>query len=222
MSDNSKLQALDRLADFLADDVVRTRGADLLAEVLEDHGSSGALAVTIDRMVDSALRSYQPPEADSRVTELKHYLMDVGATLTADLRRALLIDAGLRKKLHQLWAELAALGGGIALPTMAAASDGELSERRFEGGVVRLAESAKDARQVYVIIEFDRSWLQAWRPSFSPTVLLLCSPDGRVAKLELESFDHDGIVQDLLNTADQEKKQIVELLRDPLTVGRFS
>src|SRR5271168_2358105 len=105
MNDTSKLQALDRLADFLADDVVRTQGADLLTEVLEDHGSSGALAVTFDRVVDSALRSYQPSEVDGRVAELKRYLIDVGATLTADLRRALLVDAGLRTKLRHLWAE---------------------------------------------------------------------------------------------------------------------
>jgi hypothetical protein len=216
-----EIQAIDRLADFLADDVVRTQGADLLAEVLEDHRSSGALAVTFDRVMDSVLRSYQPPEVDGRVAELKRYLIDVGATLAADLRRALLVDAGLRRKLHQLWVELAEVREGMTLPTVAAASDGELSERRFEGGVVRLAKSAKDAREVYVIIEFDRSFLKARPHSFSPTVLLLCSPDGRVAKLALESSDQDGIVQDLLNTADEEKKQIVELLRDPLTIGRF-
>jgi len=221
MNDNSKRQALDRLADFLADDVIGTQGADLLAEALEDHGSSDALAATFDRVVDSVLRSYEPPETDGRVAELKRYLIDAGATLAADLRRALLVDAGLRKKLHQLWVELAELKEGMTLPTVAAASDGELSARRFEGGVVRLAKSAKDARQVYVIVEFDRSLLQARPHAFSPTVLLLCSPDGRVAKLDLESSDQDGIVQDLLNTADEEKKQIVELLHDPLTIGRF-
>ena len=39
------------------------------------------------------------------------------------------------------------------LPHAVAASDGNLHERRFEGGLLRLAESQKDRQQVYVIIE---------------------------------------------------------------------
>jgi tetratricopeptide (TPR) repeat protein len=55
MSRNLELDALQHLADALTEDIVNTPGGMLLAEVLEDFGSTHALADEFDKTFDHAL-----------------------------------------------------------------------------------------------------------------------------------------------------------------------
>ena len=187
----------DVVAAF-AEDVTRGSDAELLAEVAEDYGNPYALSEEFDKIVNSissaqernagAQTLLQFDEQEALLVGLKRYLTNVSATLGQDLRKLLLIDESFRTRLSLMLEEMSRQAGCYRLPHAVAASDGNLHERRFEGGLLRLAESQKDRQQVYVIIELDN-------PSAYPRALILSGPDGDVAKLLLEAPDDDGVVQ---------------------------
>src|SRR5262245_32787769 len=73
--------------------------------------------------------------------DLYAFLTNPTSELSIDHQRQLFSDPRLRADFQRLKQELIAVGGGIDLPRVAAASDGELSERPFPGGAVKIAAS---------------------------------------------------------------------------------
>jgi hypothetical protein len=147
--------------------------------------------------------------------ELYRYLTDPSTSLGMDQQRLLFSDPRLRLDFQQLKRDLSALPGFQEMPRAAAAADDyELNERRFEGGKVRIVISERDARQTYVIFEFDN-------PDRSLAALVLEAQNGELAKLRLGPLLEKGVVQVMLDTRREEHDRIVRLLRDPQTVGVF-
>jgi hypothetical protein len=66
MSTNLDLDALQHLADALTEDIVNTPGGMLLAEVLEDFGSTHALADEFDKTFDSAAQQTTKERLEAR------------------------------------------------------------------------------------------------------------------------------------------------------------
>lgn len=106
--------------------------------------------------------------------------------------------------------EFAELGRSVAtatIPELAAASDGVLTERDFQGGKLRIEQDA-DEGETYVIIE-----LEPPTPS-DPQVLLTLTPDISLERRELPPFDSTGRAMLILgdNASD---KAFLAGLQDP-------
>lgn len=100
------------------------------------------------------------------------------------------------------------------LPQAAAASHGDLEERAFPGGHLRIRPSSA-AGQVYLIFAMDPA-VQASR------FLLLEGADGSTARIELTEPDADGGVLVIQDTVGNQFDAIaIRLLRDPTTCGVF-
>ena len=151
--------------------------------------------------------------------EMYNFLTDPSVLLTQVQQRLLFTDARLRSDFRLLRHDLAQSASAnnaayLTMPRLAAAGDRSLDERRFPGGLAKIAPSEVDARQIYVVLELDD-------PSTAPRGLILQSPSGEVAKLRLEAPDDDGVIQMLLDTTQPENDLIVRLLRDPNSDGIF-
>lgn len=138
--------------------------------------------------------------------ELYAFLTDPSATLTHEQQRLLFANSRLRADFRQLKQSLATASGGYVLPTAAAASDGELAERQFAGGAIRIAISDGHPDQVHLVLELTNSKL---RPS-----RLIVECDGEVRKLQLDPPD-EGVVQMLLDISLEQPAAVVRLLRQP-------
>ena len=146
-------------------------------------------------------------DSDVRVGigELYAFLTDPGATLTHDQQGLLFADARLRSDFRRLKQSLVTASGGYVLPMAAAASGGELSERLFSGGAIRIAMSEGHPDQVFLVLELAQS---RSRPA-----CLVVECDGELRKLQLEPPDEEGIVQILLDISLEHPAALVRLLR---------
>lgn len=143
--------------------------------------------------------------------EIVTFLTDPTVQLTQEQTRLLFSDRDLASAFRQLKSRYAAL----ALPAMAAASDGDLTDRTFPGGRVRLRPS-KRSGQVYLIVDYGEQ-----PPDPSPAILLLEAPDGAVAKLALPGADDQGQLMIILDEACTAESEVVRLLKDPRASGVF-
>src|SRR2546421_7949895 len=100
--------------------------------------------------------------------DLVRYLSDMSASLTADQWRLCREDPRVRADYDALKRNLSV----AELPQAAAASQGDLEERTFPGGRLRIRPSAL-AGQVYLILTLDRV------PT-TPRILLVEGKDGEV------------------------------------------
>ena len=143
------------------------------------------------------------------VAEIVDFLSSPGAELTMAQSRRLFVDPKLRETYRLLKARLSAM----ALPAVAAASTvtGAVTERRFEGGTLRLSPS-RNGIHANLLIRFDR-------PTTRTLVLLLESPDQGLIKLLVQASDSAGETLVILDVA--RDAAVIAALRDPGTTGAF-
>ena len=139
------------------------------------------------------------------------FLSTPSIALPVGQQRALFADKRLREDFRQLKRVYSV----AALPALAAASDGDVVERSFEGGTVRI-HAARKPGQFYVRFSF------GIRDAY-PRVLVLELPDGTQVKRLLPAMEAGGdgemlIVGDMAAPADQTFRQ---LLADPASHGDF-
>jgi len=99
------------------------------------------------------------------------------------------------------------------LPALAAASDGALTTRRFEGGRVSIHPSRVPG-QTYVILRFGN-------PSGAPRMMLLESAAGEFVKRALPTVDQNGEATMVLNERSAADAGFLRLLADPTSTGTF-
>lgn len=109
------------------------------------------------------------------IHEILRFLSEPDYQLTPPQQAALFSRPALRATFQALKRRYALL----AMPTLAAASTGEVNERHFEGGWVRLTASLENTF-VYALITFEDD-----RAPQGPSILLLEASDGTMSKLLL-------------------------------------
>ena len=180
-----------------------TRDEDDAADVLYARRSSLFAAKT--RM--------QPSSSRWGVREWTAYLSDPSAALPPEQQRALFADKRLREDFRQLKNAFSM----VALPALAAASDGAVVERTFDGGTVRL-HAARKPGQYYAIFNFGPR-------SVYPTTLVLETPAGEQLKRVLPAadlgFGREGEIMIVGEMSDVDDQKFHQLLSDPSSVGHF-
>jgi len=143
------------------------------------------------------------------IADLVDFLNDPARALTMEEQRALFADPKLRADYRRLKAQAAV----VEMPALAAASDGAVNARRFEGGSVSIHPSRVPG-QSYVIVRFTR-------PACSPRMMLLEGPDGTVAKRALPEGDTSGEIMMVLDARSDADAGFLRLLADPTSTGTF-
>lgn len=155
----------------------------------------------------TAYAETKPAQGRPALAELVRVLAEPARALTPDLQRALFADARLRVDFKRLRAGL----GAVELPALAAASAGDVAQRAFEGGTVRIHPSRRPG-QVYVIIEMAR-------PGAGEGAIILESASGEVLKRPLPAGDPQGRIMLVLDEAQTADQDVLRLMRDPMTTG---
>jgi hypothetical protein len=156
-----------------------------------------------------ALADAPPGGQGIGVAELVAFLSDPRSELPPEAQQALFANPRLRADFKRLKAALRC----VELPALAAASDGAVAQRSFEGGSVRLHPS-RVAGQTYALFQF--SW-----PTATPRALLLENASGLIVKRPLPAADASGQAVLVLDGTRQEDGTFLRLIADPTTVGSF-
>jgi hypothetical protein len=177
-----------------------------------------ALAAEFDSYTDSVLTQYTAQEEPSseQVSALKRYVEGGRATLSSEIRTLLKTSGELRAALRHMIQEIVVGPGSFVLAPVAAASDGDVDQRRFEGGIVTVAPAEGHPTQVYIVVDFDDS------KSRARYAILRAEDDTDVARLPLdERFDEveDGVIQRLVDLENPEVECFVKLFRIPTSRG---
>jgi hypothetical protein len=143
------------------------------------------------------------------IAELVAFLSDPRSELSPDAQRALFASPRLRADFKSLKASLRC----VELPALAAASDGTVAQRSFEGGSVRLHPS-RVAGQTYALFQF------RW-PTATPRALLLENASGDIVKRTLPAADASGQAVLVLDGNQREDSVFLRLISDPTTIGSF-
>jgi hypothetical protein len=143
------------------------------------------------------------------VAELVQFLADPASELPPEAQRALFANPRLRADFKRLKASLRC----VELPTLAAASDGTVNARTFEGGSVRIHPS-RVAGQIYALFQFN------W-PSATPRALLLEGASGDLIKRPLPAADASGRAVLVLDESQPSDGIFLRLIADPTTMGSF-
>jgi hypothetical protein len=143
------------------------------------------------------------------VAELVQFLSDPKSELSPDAQRLLFSNARLRADFKRLKTTLRC----VELPALAAASDGAVAQRSFEGGSVRIHPS-RVAGQTYALFQFN------W-PSAPPRAVLLESASGDIVKRALPAADASGQAVLVLDRNQPDDGTFLRLIADPTTVGSF-
>jgi hypothetical protein len=157
----------------------------------------------------SALAGTQRPRRRFGVAELVQFLNDPARALTPDEQRDLFADPRLRADYRRLKARAAT----FELPALAAASSGDVSARRFDGGSITIHASRLQGQR-YVIVRFNE-------PASSPRAMLLESTSGEIVKRALPDIDQQGEVMMVLNDSNAADAAFLRLLADPMATGTF-
>lgn len=171
-----------------------------------DNDVDGALAARL-YAARSALAETAPGRHRPGIAELARVLAEPGRKLTTDEQRALFADAGLRADFKCLRARL----GAIELPALAAASDGDVAVRTFDGGTLRIHPSRVPG-QTYVIIEMGGG-------SGVPGAIMFESPQGEVLKRSLTAGDARGRIVIVLDGSSDDDRAFLRLVADPNATG---
>lgn len=143
------------------------------------------------------------------VAELVQFLSNPTSQLSPEAQRALFSNPRLRDDFNRLKAALRC----VELPALAAASDGAVPARTFEGGSVRIHPS-RVAGQTYALFQFN------W-PTATPRALLLESVSGDVVKRVLPTADASGQAVLVLDQNQPDDGVFLRLIADPTTTGSF-
>jgi hypothetical protein len=157
----------------------------------------------------SAVADAAPGGPRVGIAELVQFLADPARELSPDAQRALFTNARLRADFNRLKASLRL----VELPALAAASDGRVDARNFEGGSVRIHPS-RVAGQVYALFQF--SW-----PSTTPRALLLEGTAGDIVKRPLPAADAAGQAVLVLDRNQPSDEAFLRLIADPTATGCF-
>jgi hypothetical protein len=157
----------------------------------------------------SALADTKRPQHRFGVAEIVQFLSDPTRSLTPGEQRALFADARLRADYRRLKAQATT----FEMPALAAASSGNVSARRFDGGSITIHPS-RIAGQLYVIVHFNE-------PGSSPRAILLESTTGDLVKRALPSADQQGDVMMVLDENNDADAGFLRLLADPTSIGTF-
>ena len=165
--------------------------------------------VTADRLyaARTGMAETNPGQKRAGIAELARVLHEPGRALSLEEQRALFSDAQLRADFRRLRSG----PGAIAIPALAAASDGSVAARSFEGGAARM-HASRIAGQIYVIFDFDRA-------TDLPGCIILESTAGEVIKRALPAGDPRGRIMLILNQADVTDQAFLRLMADPLATG---
>ena len=144
------------------------------------------------------------------IADLVAYLSDPTADLTEQQWRVCRENPRLKADYEKLKSRLFV----AELPAAAAAAQGDLHERKFAGGFLRLRASAVPG-QVYLIVTLE--------PTIAaPRMLLIEGKNGEVARIALPPPDADGTMLVIQDTARNEADaRAIRLLRDPACCGVF-
>src|SRR5262245_58880743 len=164
-----------------------------------------------DRLYASrcALTDATPKAGRVGIAELLNVLTDPSAELSPDAQRALFSNPRLRAALKRLKVSLRC----AELPALAAASDGKVDSRTFDGGMVRI-HASRIAGQVYALFQF--TW-----PSGGRRALLLEDASGQIVKRHLPAPDATGQAMLVLDQNQPSDRTFLRLIADPTTVGTF-
>jgi len=143
------------------------------------------------------------------VAEITQFLSDPRRSLSMEEQRALFTDPQLRADYRRLKAQMSV----IELPALAAASDGDVTTRRFEGGTVSIHPS-RIPGQVYVVLRF--SW-----PAGAPRIMLLETNAGILVKRSLPPADSQGEMMMVLDEKSSPDQSFLRLILDPTSTGSF-
>ncbi len=157
----------------------------------------------------SAVADTTRPRRRFGVAEIVHFLSDPARSLTPEEQRALFADPRLRADYRRLKAQATT----FEMPALAAASSGNVSARRFDGGSIAIHPS-RIPGQLYVIVRFNG-------PTSSPRAMLLESTTGEVIKRALPSADQQGDVMMVLDENNDADAGFLRLLADPTSTGTF-
>ena len=169
------------------------------------------LADRADRLyaARTALAETGRPRHRFGIAEIVQFLGDPSRSLTPEEQRALFTDPRLRADYKRLKAQATT----FEMPALAAASSGNVTARRFDGGSINIHPS-RIAGQLYVILRFDT-------PAGHPRALLLESTSGEVVKRALPAADPQGEVMMVLNENNETDASFLRLLADPTSTGTF-
>jgi len=144
------------------------------------------------------------------IADLVRFLTDLEVSLTPDQQAQLFTDRQLRDDFQRLKRSLSL----FVMPAAAAAStDQLLNERNFPGAQVKITASRKPDH-FYVIIALEEV-------DSSPALLVLESPAGDIARVALPEVDDRGTILILKDMASPSDARLINLLRDPSTIGTF-
>jgi hypothetical protein len=143
------------------------------------------------------------------VAEIMQFLNDPARSLSIEEQRSLFTDPQLRADFRRLKSQTAIAD----LPALAAASSGDVSTRRFEGGTLTIHQS-RIPGQVYVILRFDR--LQG-----APRTMLLEPPGMELIKRTLPAADPNGEVMLVLDDNIASDQAFLRAISDPTSTGSF-
>jgi hypothetical protein len=179
-----------------------------------------AFAAEFDCYANPVLAEYTVQELSrEHVSALKRYVEGGRAILSGEIRSLLKTSAGLRAALHRMIQDLVVGPESFTLAPVAAASDGDLDQRRFEGGIVTVAQAEGHPTQVYIVVDFDDP------KSRARYAILEAEDHTDVATLPLdERFEEveDGVIQRLVDIEDPEVERFVKLFRLPTSLGSLS
>jgi hypothetical protein len=99
------------------------------------------------------------------------------------------------------------------LPALAAASDGQVATRRFDGGSIRIHPS-RVTGQTYVFLHFDA-------PDRMPAAMVIEHPSGELMRRALPVDRANGEAMLLLDSHNPEDAAFLRVLCDPRSTGAF-
>jgi hypothetical protein len=156
----------------------------------------------------SALAETQQPTRRFGVAEIVRFLQDPARSLSMEEQRLLFADPRLRADYRRLKVQ-----ASIAeLPALAAASAGNVSARRFDGGTMHIHPSRVPG-QIYVILRF--TWPNP------PRTMLLEGSEGDLVKRALPPADANGEVMMVLDETKPSDAGFLRLISDPTSTGSF-
>lgn len=163
-----------------------------------------------------SLISVEARPAESRqifgVAELVRFLADPEAVLTAEQSRALFSD----RRLADSFRALRRRASAFDMPAMAAASDGELSDRTFPGGLIRI-RPARIGGQFYVSITLTED-----TGGVVPRQLLLVrEATGETSRIAIADPGDGAVLLVVLDPATEAGGRALAMLRDPMVEGTF-
>jgi hypothetical protein len=157
----------------------------------------------------AAFAEAAPARRGLGVAEIVEFLTDSRRALSADEQRSLFANPRVRADYRRLKAQLAV----FELPALAAASEGDVETRRFDGGSIRIHPSRVPG-QTYVLVRFDS-------PGRPPSSIVIEHPSGKLVKRALPDVQSDGETVIVLDSHKEEDEAFLRVLRDPISTGSF-